>query len=121
MNIGPVSLIATKSGNHWTLTANYTASFTQEELNLGFVFQDAVRFWEWDDSDHDNLANGAWTSFTPFSLQSSRVWTWSNIPDDALNTEIGEEELRAEIFLRNSTTTGAAINRYSPILTLDPG
>lgn len=121
MDIINQRISASQSGNRWTLVVDYTATFTQTELSFGFVFEDSVAFWEWDDSDHDHLVNSAVVSFRPAGPRVARRWVWSNVPGNVLDTELGGEEIRAQIFLRNRSTSGAVIWRFTPILQISPG
>lgn len=113
-------LTASQLGNRWTIHLNYIATFNPQELTFGFTFEDRVAFWEWDDTDHDFLANSAGAQFRPGSLRVGRSWVWPNVPSDRLDTELGGEELRGQVFLRNFTTGGVSIHRYTPILQIAP-
>ncbi|MEV4711925.1 hypothetical protein [Micromonospora sp. NPDC049374] len=120
MDIINQSISASQSGNRWTLSVPYIETFTAAEISQGFEFERWVTFWEWDDSDHDHLTNGAAVRFRPTSVRLSRRWTWSDIPGDVLDTELGGEEIRAQLFLRNFTTSSVAISKFTPILQIAP-
>lgn len=113
-------ITATQSGNRWTLRASVTEHFTREEINAGFEFEDFVTFWEWDTSDHDFLTNTRKERFRPSSLTHRFTWTWSDIPGDTLDTELGGEEIRAQFHIRNFTTSSPETTIYSPILQIAP-
>jgi hypothetical protein len=121
MDIINPRMTASQNGDRWTLVVSVTEVFTPTEISQGFEFEDWLTLWEWDDSDHDFLGNQAVTRFRPASVQESFQWTWSNVPGDVLDTELGGEEIRAQAFLRNFTTSSAAINRFTPILQISPG
>ncbi|MFF6949320.1 hypothetical protein ACFZAD_11745 [Streptomyces iakyrus] len=121
MDIINPRVTASQSGDRWTLTVNVVEEFTPQEITSGFEFEDWVTWWEWDDSDHDHLTNHGVTRWKPVSVREAYSWTWSNIPEDVLDTELGGEEIRAQIFLRNFTTSSATIHRFSPILQISPG
>ena len=114
-------LTATQNGDRWTLVASVTEAFSESELTAGYVFADSCAFWDWDDTDHDYLANMGTTEWRPGSLRERMDWTWPNIPSDILDTELGGEEIRAQMFLRNVTTSSMAIVAYTPILQISPG
>jgi len=96
-----------------------TETFLLEELNQGFAFEDWVTLWEWDDSDHDHIDNQEVERFKPKSIQRRRSWSWE-IDGEVLDTELGGEEIRAQIFLRNATT-GSTIDKVTPLLQISPG
>lgn len=120
MDIQNQRISATQNGDRWTLNVDYTATFTQVELTSGFQFEDGCSFWEWDDTDHDHLANTAMFAFTPGSLQVSRGFIWSNISGDFLDTQLGGEEIVGQIFLRNRSITGVGINKFTPQIQIAP-
>jgi hypothetical protein len=80
-------------------------TFLPVEISSGFEFEDWVTLWEWD--------------FRPTSLRHTWEWT-TNIPADALDTELGGEEIRAQVFIRNVTLGSAPIHRHTPILQISP-
>jgi hypothetical protein len=114
-----VSAIAV-GGNRFTLVVSVMEVFTKDELNQDFEFEDRAELWEWDDSDHDFLGNASPIRWRPASLREHMEWTWSNIPGDHLDTELGGEEIRARIFLRNVTSSSQPIIVHTPILNPSP-
>jgi hypothetical protein len=47
-------------------------------------------------------------------------WKWSDIPGDVLDTELGGEEIRGQMFLRNITTSSNTIHVFTPQLQISP-
>jgi hypothetical protein len=111
---------ASQNGDRWTLIVSATEVFTPEEISNGFEFEDWVMLWEWDVSDHDHITNWRAERFRPTSVRHSWEWT-VNIAGDDLDTELGGEELRAQVFLRNVTTSSQPIHVFTPILQISPG
>ena len=107
----------------WELTVRYTLTFTTQELNppFDFAFLDAVRIWEWDCQDHDAVTG--WLrieNFCPMTTSINRTKT-VRVTDDVLDTELGGDEVRAQIHLRNTTISGLPVERFTPIRHLLPG
>jgi hypothetical protein len=119
VNIENPRIVAEQLGANWRLTVHWTETFTPDEISNGFEFEDWITFWEWDDTDHDHILNGAVDRFRPTSLKHNWEWAFT-IPGENLDTELGGEEIRAQVFLRNATTSSSAINRLSPILQISP-
>jgi len=120
MDIINPSITASQAGDRWTLIVTATETFSPEEISNGFEFEDSASLWEWDDSDHDHITNWRADRYRPTSLR--HVWQWTvNVSGDALDTELGGEEIRAQIFLRNVTTSSSTIHRFTPILQISPG
>jgi hypothetical protein len=115
------TISASQNGDRWTLVVSLIQTFTPTEISQGFEFEKWITFWEWDDSDHDFLTNSSALRFRPGSVRVSTQWTWANIPGDQLDTELGGEEIRGQVFLRNFTTSSSPINRLTPILQISPG
>jgi hypothetical protein len=119
MDIINQRITASQSGDRWTLIVSATEVFSPQEISNGFEFEDWVSLWEWDDSDHDFITNWRAERYRPTSLR--HAWQWTvNIAGDDLDTELGGEEIRAQIFLRNVTTSSAPIHRFTPILQISP-
>ena len=119
-NIQPIS--AQQLGTDWRFSVSYTATFTPEEVNqpLNYTFRDSIQIWEWDITDHDPIT--AWkanSNFNPSatSVQRTKVVT---VAGDDLDTELGGEEIRAKIQLRNFTTGGVPQYKYSSVIHLSP-
>jgi hypothetical protein len=64
----------------------------------------------WDDTDHDHIMNWRAETFRPTSLRHSWEWT-TNTPADALDTELGGEEIRAQVYPKRDTQLGT----YPPL------
>lgn len=120
MDIVNPRITASQNGERWTLIVSATEVFTPEEISNGFEFEDWATLWEWDDSDHDFIMNWRAERFRPTSMRHSAEWI-TNIPGDALDTELGGEEIRVQVFLRNVTTSSGSIHRFTPILQISPG
>lgn len=121
MDIENPRIVAEQHGDNWTLTVHWIETFSPQEISSGFEFEDWITFWEWDVSDHDHILNGATDRFRPTSVRHSWQWPFPNIPSDVLDTELGGEEIRAQVFLRNVTTSSSPIWRYTPLLQISPG
>lgn len=120
MDIVNPRIVAQQNGNNWTLTVHWDETYTPQEISAGFEFEDWITFWEWDDTDHDHILNSAVDRFRPNSIRHTWQWPFS-IPGDALDTELGGEEIRAQVFLRNFSTSSSPIHRFTPILQISPG
>lgn len=99
-------------GSYWDLWIFYTAVFTQAEL--GDVFQDRVEFWEYDPDDWDLLGSSGWDTFTARNQLVDFEWEWLGVPEDVLDTEWGDEELRGVVFL--ARPGGQVKSKPTPIL-----
>ena len=123
MNITGQTISAQKlSGNTWRSTVKYTATFTAQEVNqpLNYTFRDAIQIWEWDDVDHDQVTGWAnATNFNPGATSVSRTKV-VDVNGDDLDTELGGEEIRAKVRLRNFTTGGVPQHKYTSIIPLAP-
>lgn len=111
------------SESTWELTVRYDCTFTSQEVNppFDFRFLDAVRIWEWDTSDHDVVTG--WVRVEEFNPGATTINRTKvvRVSDDALDTELGGEEIRAQIHLRNTTISGIPVERFTPIIPLSPG
>ena len=119
-NIQPIN--AQKTGNTWKLTVKYTATFTSEEVNPphNYTFRDGIQIWEWDDVDHDQVTGWvAASNFNPSATSVQRTMV-ANVSGDDLDTELGGEEIRAKILLRNFTTGGTPKHKFTAIINLAP-
>lgn len=123
MNITGQTISAQKlSGNTWRLTVKYTATFTPQEVSppLNYTFRDAIQIWEWDDVDHDLVTGWAnATNFNPGATSVSRTKV-VDVNGDDLDTELGGEEIRAKVRLRNFTTGGVPLHKFTSIINLAP-
>ncbi|MEZ4564240.1 MAG: hypothetical protein R2853_16040 [Thermomicrobiales bacterium] len=121
--INPSLSVQRLPGDLWELTVRYTITFSPQELNppFDFAFLDAVRIWEWDSHDHDTLTG--WLrieNFCPTTTSINRTKI-VRVTDDLLDTELGGEEVRAQIHLRNTTISGLPVERFTPRWRLLPG
>jgi hypothetical protein len=122
MNIGPISLSAQQlSSNKWRLTAKYTATFSPQEVSppLNFDFRDAFQIWE-DDPVNDDQITGwvAVSNFNPSSTSVART-LMHDITGDDLDTELGGEEIKVRVRLRN-VSLNFPIHRWSGTIGLAP-
>ncbi|MFN8661115.1 MAG: hypothetical protein U0075_04440 [Thermomicrobiales bacterium] len=121
--INPSLSVQRLQHERWELTVRYTITFTVQELNppFDFTFLDAVRIWEWDHHDHDLVTGWLRTeNFCPIATSINRTKTL-RVTDDMLDTELGGNEIRAQIHLRNTTISGLPVERFTPLLHLLPG
>jgi hypothetical protein len=124
-NIQPLQ--ASKSGNNWTLTARYTATFTNEERDAphNYTFRDSIKIME---SDEGGLFGGAddpitgWVTARNFNPAENAVTrTVSTVVNGSdLDTEIGGEEVYAKVQLRNFTTGGLPVVKKTGRINLAP-
>ena len=119
-NIKPIQ--ASQSGNTWTLKVTYTATFTNQEKNppLNYTFRDSIRIRE-DDPFSDDTVTGwvAASNFNPAANSVVRTLT-AVVSGDDLDTELGGEEIYAQIRLRNFTTGGVPITKKTVNVNLAP-
>ncbi|MGJ7921991.1 hypothetical protein [Neobacillus sp. LXY-4] len=120
MEIQNPTITAQKLNNvNWKFTINYTARFAPHEI--GVRFQDAVRIWEWDTSDHEALT--PYKDHQNFTPRRSSVRRTKTIVVDSgtLDTELGAEEIRAQIWLGNPPVPpGVRIEVFTPIIGISP-
>jgi hypothetical protein len=100
--VDPKLTVTKGSGPSWTLTVKYTAVFTPPEVNApnNFVFRDAIEVWEDDPISDDYITVGGGSVFNPNELRVPRTISLA-VHEDALDTELGEEEIFAKVRLRN--------------------
>lgn len=123
MEIVDARLVAERLGGSddlWRITVHWTECFTQQEIQAGFEFEDWITFWDWDDVDHDWILNGPANRFQSTSLKHRWEWPFT-IPGENLTTELGGEQIRAQVFLRNRTTSSPAVSISTPVLHVSPG
>lgn len=121
--INPSLSVQRLPGELWQLTVRYTITFTAQELNppFDFAFLDAVRIWEWDRHNHEAVTGLLRVEqFCPMTTNISRTKI-VRVTDDMLDTELGGDEVRAQIHLRNTTISGISLERFTPVLHLLPG
>jgi hypothetical protein len=107
-----------QSGDTYIFTVTYTATFAQSEI--GQMFEDAVRLFEDDPSDDDVIT--AYPVPEAFLAQGASVSRRHQVTatTDMVNTELGNEEIKARVWLRQVGMAPAADEQYTPIWTLDP-
>jgi hypothetical protein len=123
MNVTNIQAIqASQSGNTWTLVVRYTATFTNQEKDppLNYTFRDSIRIRE-DDPFVDDTITG-WISASNFNPSTNSVvrTLTAVVNGNDLDTELGGEEIYAQIQLRNFTTGGVAIIRKTANINLSP-
>lgn len=102
----------------WKFTIRYTAVFHPSEAN--FEFEDKVKIREQDTGgDHDNIGDwGPAHPFRPNGATSVNRTITTKRSRDALDTELGAEEIRAEIGLHNRTTNGPWISVHTSVVSI---
>jgi hypothetical protein len=123
MNVTNIQAIqASQSGNIWTLVVKYTATFTNQEKDppLNYIFRDSIRIRE-DDVFSDDTITG-WISASNFNPSTNSVLRTLTavVNGNDLDTELGGEEIYAQIQLRNFTTGGVPITRKTANINLSP-
>jgi hypothetical protein len=99
----------------------YTAVFTDNDL--GHDFEDAAKLWE-DDSGFLGSDDDPITSYpnpSSFSATSHKVDRIIEIilPSEQVSTEIGNEEIKAQIWLRRIGDRAAADEQYTDIIEVN--
>ncbi|MFI7399242.1 hypothetical protein ACIBW9_01895 [Streptomyces sp. NPDC049541] len=110
--------------NIWAITVSYDIRFRDDEVSLDF--DDAVKLWE---DDRGEPFGGGDDQITPYPIPSrfrassplvSREKTIT-VFRDQLDTEIGNEEVKAQIWLRRADSGGPADDEvYTPITEMSP-
>ncbi|KIF03374.1 hypothetical protein PL81_24530 [Streptomyces sp. RSD-27] len=110
--------------NVWEVTIEFDVAFRENEL--GLEFNDAVKLWE---DDHGNIFGGGDDEIMPYPIPDtftaddfivSRQWNLTAFRDQ-LDTESGDEELKAQIWLRRADMGGPADDeRFTPIFEISP-
>ena len=105
--------------NKWKFTVTYIASFSQFEVN-NFTFRDGFEIWE-DDTAVDDKITGlvAGSTFKPTTTQVRRTLV-HEISGDALDTELGAEEIYVRVKLRAVDINTPWIEKNSKIINLAP-
>jgi hypothetical protein len=121
MRVSTPRITASVNGSTWTFQVAYRATFTQDEVNQHFRFADRVRIMEDDDTSGDDVVSN-WSqeeSWVPDDTQDD--WTWTvRVNEDAVDTELGGEEIYGQISLRNVTTSSGSIVGTSQIINVSP-
>ena len=119
-NIQPI--VASQSGNTWTLRVRYTATFTNQEKDapLNYTFRDSIRIMESDTFSDDSVTG--WVSATNFNPSANSVQRTLTavVNGNDLDTELGGEEVYAKIQIRNFTTGGVPLVRKTSVINLSP-
>jgi hypothetical protein len=107
------------------LIVDYTLNFSQAEVDANFEFEHGVVLFELDAGEPfgggdgplyviDNQVDNPNRTTLPFSRP------FTDILGTDLNTELGAEEIWAEVYARNRTTAGQVISRKSPVINTSP-
>lgn len=109
------------SGNVWDITVEYDAIFSSWELNeANFSFRDGFVLWEDDDFSDDLLTGVVGVSvFNPTTSPTHRKMS-VRIDGGTLDTELGEEELYAQVRLRNLQLNLLYPSVPTPVLAISP-
>lgn len=91
----------------------YNVRFSKNEI--GLFFDDAVKLWEADVGDGDPFSGGN-NELMPYPFPQTFKAEGKEVPRvsqltcyrNTANTESGDEEIKAQIWLRRSGSTGAA-------------
>ncbi|UUU37462.1 hypothetical protein [Streptomyces sp. NBC_00162] len=108
-----------RSDGSWEFLITYTVNF--DAFEIGRFFHDSVKVWEEDSSDDDQVT--AYAPVETFSASGPSVFRRKQFTaqGDALNTELGDEEIYAWIWIRDSNSTGpAADEQRTPIKSINP-
>ena len=120
MNINGQTISAQKLDDvNWKFTVEYTAEFAQHEINT--PFKDAIKIWEWE-SDPEALTayESTLEFFTPTTTSVTRVKTIL-VDSGTLDTELGSEEIRAQIWLGNQDVPpGSRDEKLTQIIDISP-
>jgi hypothetical protein len=107
------------SSSTWKLTVNYTATFSQFEVN-NFTFRDGFEIWEEDTSDDDKITGlVGGSSFKPSSTQVQRTLVYQ-ISGDSLDTELGAEEIYVIVQLWTNDISTTPVRKKSGIINISP-
>ncbi|GHD98249.1 hypothetical protein [Streptomyces alanosinicus] len=108
----------------WEITVSYDVNFRDDEV--GGDFDDAVKLWE---DDRGAPFGGGDDQITPYPIPD-RFTAFSSVVSrqksitvfrDQLDTEIGDEEVKAQIWLRRADSGGPADDEvYTPIQEMSP-
>ncbi|MEU6666006.1 hypothetical protein [Streptomyces sp. NPDC046727] len=108
-----------RSDGSWEFLITYTVHF--EPFEIGLFFNDSVKIWEEDTSDDDQIT--AYAPVETFHASGPSVFRRKRFTAqaDALDTEVGKEEIYAWIWLRDANSLGpAADEQRTPIKSIDP-
>jgi len=99
----------TDDGFVWDFDVSWGLRFTDSEIDSGQEFVNGLVFWEWDDgwladSDPEKLHtvpnDTVLTGGVDINNMVYRTHTW-RAGVSRLSTELGNEEIRAEVYLQN--------------------
>lgn len=109
-------------GDWWIFNVDYSAVFTQAEVSQQNNYADNIALMEDDDVDDDTVVPygvvQGWKATEP-----RYDWTWTiRVHQDDLNTELGDEEIYAQLKLRKTFPPPASVDlvRNTGIRVLDP-
>lgn len=105
-----------RSGNIWTITVKYTATFKSAELDRNYEWQATVRLWDDDPSSSDLIATKTRT-IRPTSTSVTFTETFS-LTRAQLNKDNGNEEIFAGIRLKNVTVDGREYKMTTPNVSI---
>ena len=107
------------SSNKWKLTAKYRATFSQFEVT-NFNFRDSFQIWD-DDPVDDDMVTGSRdvATFNPSSTTVQRTKS-TEVSGDALDTELGGEEIYVKIRLSNIDLNTPPVEKKSGNINLAP-
>lgn len=118
--ISNIQLSAQKlSANKWKLTATYKATFSAFEV-ANFNFRDSMQVWE-DDPVDDDMVTGSRDikTFNPSATTVTRTKS-TEVSGDALDTELGGEEIYVKIRLANIDLNTPPVEKKSGNINLAP-
>jgi hypothetical protein len=107
------------NGGTWRIHVRYDAVFSRYELDH-FKFRDGFVLWEQDTlSDNDQLSGVVNIEYFNPSTSPMHREKLVDIDEDSLDTEWGEEELYAQIRLRN-LDLNILYTKYTPVFSVSP-
>ncbi|MGW8782610.1 hypothetical protein ACWGNM_31740 [Streptomyces sp. NPDC055796] len=108
-------------GDSWTLTVEWSISYTATNLAQQTTYKTWANILESDDGADDTLAAGfsRAASVKPRAQGHNGITQQFSLNSAALNTEIGDEEVYATVYLLN-TKTGRSFASDTPTVQLSP-
>ncbi|WP_158734523.1 hypothetical protein [Streptomyces sp. NRRL F-2747] len=118
--VGP-KLTVRRNGDSWTLTVEWGISYTATNLAYQTTYKTWANIIERDDGADDHLAAGFTraASVKPRAQGHNGITQTFTFNSAALNTEIGDEEIYASVYLLN-TKTGLSFASDTPAVELSP-
>jgi hypothetical protein len=98
--------VARTSGPNFIFNVSYTANFTQADRGFPEGFAESMALFESDrgsftGGDNEHYLNMPIRTFRPTSEQETHTFTFT-LDSDALDTELGGEEIFARVHLRRN-------------------